>query len=430
MQENTVSVQEAIQNAADALRRDDKRAARHWAQIAASAAPQLEEPWLILAAVSSSHAAIEYLKQALLANPGSERAMRGLRWAQARQGTQPLHPAMPVAMSATQPVRPVLADTQAVPVSKPVAPQSTKRASMLPWLSLPALVLILACLVAGWALWPGSNTSALALIRSGVSSSLGATVDAPVVISSPTNIPTASATATALPSPTPTLTPFPASTATLTPVPTEQPTLAPTTSSVAVVGSYTIQSGDTLFSIASRAGLTADELAAANGISRYATIYSGQVLSIPQGGTVPAPAPEVQPTAASEGPVPTGGKRILVSISQQHLYAYEGDTLVYSFIASTGMNNSTRVGQFEILDKIPNAYGATWNIWMPNWMGIYYAGSLEDGIHALPILSNGSRLWAGYLGTPISFGCIVLGVQDAQTLYDWAEVGTTVEIQR
>ena len=94
------------------------------------------------------------------------------------------------------------------------------------------------------------------------------------------------------------------------------------------------------------------------------------------------------------------------------------------------MNNSTRAGVFHIQDKIPNAYGATWNIWMPNWMGIYYSGSLENGIHALPILSNGSRLWAGYLGTPISFGCVVLGVQEAQELYDWADVGTTVEITR
>jgi lipoprotein-anchoring transpeptidase ErfK/SrfK len=117
-----------------------------------------------------------------------------------------------------------------------------------------------------------------------------------------------------------------------------------------------------------------------------------------------------------------------VSISEQHLYAYEGDVLVYSFVASTGMNNSTRVGTFSVLDKIPNAYGATWNIWMPNWLGIYYSGYLENGIHALPILSNGNRLWAGYLGRPISYGCIVLGMEESQLLYDWAEIGTVVEI--
>ena len=124
-----------------------------------------------------------------------------------------------------------------------------------------------------------------------------------------------------------------------------------------------------------------------------------------------------------------GSKRILVDISEQHMYVYEGDMLVYSFIASTGMGNSTRVGTFSVLNKIPNAYGATWNIWMPNWLGIYWSGSLQNGIHALPILPGGGILWAGYLGTPISYGCVVLGTYDAQTLYNWVDVGTPVIIQ-
>jgi lipoprotein-anchoring transpeptidase ErfK/SrfK len=132
----------------------------------------------------------------------------------------------------------------------------------------------------------------------------------------------------------------------------------------------------------------------------------------------------------AEAPITyTGGKYILVDISQQHMYVYEGDTLVYSFIASTGINNATRVGSFSVLDKIPNAYGATWDLWMPNWLGIYWAGSLENGIHALPILSNGVQLWAGYLGVPISYGCVVLGTYESQLLYNWADVGTPVDIQ-
>ncbi len=136
--------------------------------------------------------------------------------------------------------------------------------------------------------------------------------------------------------------------------------------------------------------------------------------------------------AAQEAPPAhyTGGKYILVDISEQHMYVYEGDLLMFSFVASTGMNNATRAGRFSVLDKIPNAYGATWDIWMPNWLGIYWAGSLENGIHALPILPNGATLWAGFLGRPISYGCVVLDTYDSQLLYDWAEVGVPVEIQR
>jgi len=129
------------------------------------------------------------------------------------------------------------------------------------------------------------------------------------------------------------------------------------------------------------------------------------------------------------GAVYRGDKYILTDISEQHMYVYEGGALVYSFVASTGMNNATRVGSFSVLDKIPNAYGASWDIWMPNWLGIYWAGAMQNGIHALPILSNGMQLWAGYLGTPISFGCIVIDTYDSQLLYDWAEIGTPVEIQ-
>jgi lipoprotein-anchoring transpeptidase ErfK/SrfK len=124
-----------------------------------------------------------------------------------------------------------------------------------------------------------------------------------------------------------------------------------------------------------------------------------------------------------------GSKYILVDISEQHMYVYDAGALLYSFVASTGIGNSTRVGSFQVQTKLPNAYASTWNLWMPSWLGIYYSHGLENGIHALPILSNGATLWDGYLGTPVSYGCVVLGTYEAQILYDWAEIGTPVDIQ-
>ena len=125
----------------------------------------------------------------------------------------------------------------------------------------------------------------------------------------------------------------------------------------------------------------------------------------------------------------SGGKYILVDISEQHMYVYNNEALLYSFVASTGINNGTRAGTFAVQSKIPNAYGSTWNIWMPNWLGIYWSGGLENGIHALPILPSGATLWEGYLGRPISYGCVVLGTYESSLLYDWAEIVTTVEIR-
>jgi LysM repeat protein len=198
------------------------------------------------------------------------------------------------------------------------------------------------------------------------------------------------------------------------------PAPAPAAPAGAEQSFHVVQAGETLFRIATRFGLSTWQLAAANHITNPALIYPGQTLLIP-GGANPAAVPP--PSSAS-------GKRIRIDISEQHLYAYENGALIFSFVASTGAPGmNTRPGSYQVQSKIPNAYGGNWNIWMPNWLGIYWAGPLENGIHALPILPGGGRLWEGYLGTPVSYGCIILGVHESQQLYDWAELGVPVEIQ-
>ena len=134
-------------------------------------------------------------------------------------------------------------------------------------------------------------------------------------------------------------------------------------------------------------------------------------------------------TPPTPTPTPQPRKRIAVDISEQRLRAYENDAIVFDWACSTGIRSMpTRPGEFEILDKIPDAWSNAWGLSMPYWMGIYWAGASENGIHALPILSDGSTLWAGYLGRPVSFGCIVLDTPNAATLYEWAEIGTPVSI--
>ena len=122
-------------------------------------------------------------------------------------------------------------------------------------------------------------------------------------------------------------------------------------------------------------------------------------------------------------------KRIEVDVSEQRLTAWEGETLLYKFVCSTGKSGTpTKYGRFSVISKMPEAYGSAWDIWMPYWLGVYWAGGSENGIHGLPILSSGQTLWAGYLGQPISYGCIVLDTWAAKQLYDWAEIGTEVII--
>ncbi|MBI3943223.1 MAG: L,D-transpeptidase, partial [Chloroflexi bacterium] len=152
-------------------------------------------------------------------------------------------------------------------------------------------------------------------------------------------------------------------------------------------------------------------------LSNASNIYVGQKLQVLGSGQVnPAPG--------------TGAKLIEIDISKQRVFVWQGNTLVYNFVASTGQAGyGTRRGTFQIQDKIPMAVSGPLNLNMPNWMGIYWAGGTENGFHALPISrSTGSVLWGGYLGRPVSFGCIVLDNTESKLLYNFADVGTTVKI--
>jgi tetratricopeptide (TPR) repeat protein len=122
-------------------------------------------------------------------------------------------------------------------------------------------------------------------------------------------------------------------------------------------------------------------------------------------------------------------KRIEVDISKQRLYAWEGDTLLHSFPTSTGLpGRDTAAGHYQVLDKIPMAYSSVWRLQMPYWLGIYYVGNIENGIHALPIRPDGSVMWGGLLGQRASYGCIILSTEAARLIYNWAEVGTVVDV--
>ena len=393
---------QAISIAVKALRSGDKNKARWYARKAATLAPDLEYAWLVLAEVSSLNSRIAYLERAILINPSRMSSHEDLRLTLQKMDNQ-------VTLDTTP-------SSSQIKISPPKKIKVRKKSS--------ELFLLFCCLLIGFLIfsWLGNSKSVLAAILPVSNTSVSEAPDTwgGSNILKPTQTPTATATQT--PIPTMTSTPIPSATSLM---PTLQFSNANPLTDIHLSGDkYIVQAGDTLLLISQKLDVKLDDLASVNSINSQAIIYIGQILAIPKPGYIPISTP-----VPVDPPTPENNKYILVDISEQHLYAYESGLLVYSFIASTGMNNATRVGVFSVLDKIPNAYGATWNIWMPNWLGIYWAGSLENGIHALPILSNGLRLWEGYLGTPISFGCIVLGVNESTLLYDWVTVGTPVEIQ-
>ena len=140
---------------------------------------------------------------------------------------------------------------------------------------------------------------------------------------------------------------------------------------------------------------------------------------------------ELTRTLTPPTPIPTAipAKRIEIDISEQRLRAYENDAPIFDWACSTGkVATPTQPGNYQVLDKIPEAWSSVWGLRMPYWLGIYWAGGSEDGIHALPIDRYGKTLWAGYLGHRASFGCIILDTPNAARLFDWADIGTPVII--
>ena len=181
---------------------------------------------------------------------------------------------------------------------------------------------------------------------------------------------------------------------------------------------YVVQPGDTMFDIAYSHGFPQWRLEEANPDVEPNQLLIGMALTIPSIDVL-FPEPLVP------------GKRIEIDLPEQRLRAYENDELAYDFTCSSGMTSTpTIAGQFQVLFKEPEAYAQRWSLEMPYFMAIYYEGpDFANGIHELPIRSSGQRLWASVLGWPASYGCIILDVGDAKTLYDWAPVGTLVRIE-
>jgi LysM repeat protein len=181
---------------------------------------------------------------------------------------------------------------------------------------------------------------------------------------------------------------------------------------------HVVQFGETLASIARDYGFPYPWLQEANpGVD---ALRPGQVISIPSPDVL-LPLPVVP------------GKRIVVSISQQQMWAYEWGALRWAWTVSTGIESSpTSPGVFQVQSHETNAYAASWDLWMPYFVGIYRpvpSANFMNGFHGFPTRDGTSLLWTGNLGYPVTYGCILVDTGNAAALYEWAVEGTVVEIR-
>jgi len=121
-------------------------------------------------------------------------------------------------------------------------------------------------------------------------------------------------------------------------------------------------------------------------------------------------------------------KWIDVALDDQKLSYNLGPKTLGVFTVSTGKPGyETPIGTYHVNDKIDRAWSASAKLWMPYWMP--FIGGLY-GIHELPEWPNGAKEGEAHLGTPVSHGCIRLGVGAAEELYRWADIGTEVVIHQ
>jgi lipoprotein-anchoring transpeptidase ErfK/SrfK len=122
------------------------------------------------------------------------------------------------------------------------------------------------------------------------------------------------------------------------------------------------------------------------------------------------------------------------------LFSILGMALVFAFSPSASAaplaEDETHIVQpgetisAVIQSKIRTAYESTWNIWMPYWLGLYWAGGTENGFHGMPWnAATGRQMWPGLVGTPIIYGCIMLTNENAEILWEMAYIGMPVTIE-
>jgi len=239
--------------------------------------------------------------------------------------------------------------------------------------------------------------------------------------------PVATVEATSLP-----LTNDPTSTPSPTPRPTAvapQVTPSPTLSSTAELSFHVVQAGETLTVIARAHDVSVEELVLINELADPDLVYVGQKLVLPRSAAAPmAPEPSSTPPSLESTPILSlaspdeilEGRWIDVDISDQRLTAYEDDIPVRTTLVSTGLPNTpTPVGQFRIWVKFryDDMAGADYYIEDVPYVMYFHQGY---GLHGVT--------WHGNFGHPMSHGCVNLPTPEAAWLFEWADVGTLVNI--
>lgn len=120
------------------------------------------------------------------------------------------------------------------------------------------------------------------------------------------------------------------------------------------------------------------------------------------------------------------GRYLDIDLTTQRLCQVEGNAVGDCYIISSGKASMpTPTGTFSVTSKSPRAFSSKYGLWMPYWQ--QFNGPY--GIHELPETDTWKEV-PDHLGTPVSHGCVRLGVGPAASVYNWTSIGTPVYIHK
>ncbi len=386
MNKQFIEARELVAKARDSLRRGDKTSAQQMGEQAALLAPDMEDVWLVLTASDPDpQDALAYAKKALELSPQSTRARRAVEWASDRlkqvEALKELSPVSPLPRRAEAPVTQEQRAYQTA-VAMPVLKTQGRN-----WL-LPAILIGAGVLFIGFLVLFAVTSPALASIVSGIGVSARPQEDlwAPMEIAKPEVTPIDVSAFAVQSADTQVPTAVPTRRATSTTEPASEPTQAPTEVS---------EESSTLIPADTPEGVVAMELLDDTPTSEY---------------NPPKP----------EDLVGNGALWIDVDLTNQMVYAYEGDVVVNSFLVSTGTwLTPTVTGRHKIYVKVrvQDMSGPGYHLKDVPYVMFFHG---DYGLHG--------TYWHNNFGTPMSRGCVNLTIDDAAWLFSWASVGTVVNV--
>ncbi|MDQ6604078.1 MAG: L,D-transpeptidase [Chloroflexota bacterium] len=146
-------------------------------------------------------------------------------------------------------------------------------------------------------------------------------------------------------------------------------------------------------------------------------------------GTAPEGVDQIgdAPIRDIQGVTPHQGHWALVNLAQQHLWAYDGNTLVQDLDVSTGvLGHATPTGSYTVQQRFLSQEMIGPGYDLPNVPYVQYFGN--DSLSWQEGYSLHGTYWHHNWGRVMSHGCVNLPTDFAAWMWDWATIGTPVEI--